>query len=301
VKRGFIRSLTLFFWIAVLLVYAADFSLVLGASVAKSNFFETSDGVRLHYLEAGKGPETIVLIPGWLMPAMVFDAQLGALSERFRVIAFDPRSQGKSQVGIGAHTPERRSRDMHELLKVVKPVRPILAGWSLGVMEVLDYLAKYKSAEIAGLILIDNSIGEGAPPAASNSSRRTNPANRDEYLRNFTASLTKKPLSKSMFEVIYASARQVPPDIARELINKPFPREYWRDTLLEQRKPVLYAIRPRFEEQGRLLVSKRPGLAEVEVFQDAGHALFIDEAPRFNRVVTEFADRVWDLSAGRKR
>jgi microsomal epoxide hydrolase len=168
-------------------------------------------------------------------------------------------------------------------------------------MEVLDYLARYGPPELAGLILIDNSIGEGAPPAASNSSRKTNPANRDEYLRNFTASLTKKPLSKSMFEVIYASAKQVPPEIARELINKPFPREYWRDTLLAQRKPVLYVIRPRFEEQGRILVSKRPGVAQVEVFQDAGHALFIDEASRFNQVVTEFAERVWGLSAGRRR
>jgi microsomal epoxide hydrolase len=284
-----------------LIVWAVNLPVVLGAAAAKDKFFETSDGVRLHYLEAGKGPETIVFIPGWLMPAMVFDAQVGALSERFRVVAFDPRSQGQSQVGVGAHTPERRSRDLHELLKVVAPVRPILAGWSLGVMEVLDYLARYGPPELAGLILIDNSIGEGAPPAASNSSRKTNPANRDEYLRNFTASLTKKPLSKSMFEVIYASAKQVPPEIARELINKPFPREYWRDTLLAQRKPVLYVIRPRFEEQGRILVSKRPGVAQVEVFQDAGHALFIDEASRFNQVVTEFAERVWGLSAGRRR
>jgi len=53
--------------------------------------------------------------------------------------------------------------------------------------------------------------------------------------------------------------------------------------------PVLYAIRPRFSEQGAALVAKRPGLARVEVFPAAGHALFLDEPARFNSVVSTFA------------
>ncbi len=299
-RKGFFSScLGCFYGLVLVILGLVGMGELKGGPVGKDKFFETSDGVRLHYVDAGRGPETIVFVPGWLMPAAVFDAQVNALSARFRVVAFDPRSQGKSQVGSGAHTPERRSRDLHELLKTVQPTRPILAGWSLGVMEVLDYLAKYKPEQISGLVLIDNSIGEGQPPSASKSSAggAAPPKDRAEYLRNFTLSLTKKPLSKEMFEVIYASARQMPADTARELINKPFPREYWRDTLLAQRVPVLYAIRPRFEEQGRLLVAKRPELARVEVFQEAGHALFIDEPSRFNKVLSAFAERVWSLPA----
>src|ERR1051325_4215642 len=34
-----------------------------------SAFFTTSDGIRIHYLEAGKGP-AIFFIPGWTMPAV---------------------------------------------------------------------------------------------------------------------------------------------------------------------------------------------------------------------------------------
>ena len=41
--------------------------------------FTSSDGVRLHYLEAGKGEQTLVFIPGWVMPAAVFEQQLGAV------------------------------------------------------------------------------------------------------------------------------------------------------------------------------------------------------------------------------
>jgi non-heme chloroperoxidase len=289
-------------WRAVLWCLLAFFvgGVSRAAEGVSDRFFRTSDGVKLHYLEAGRGPETMVFIPGWLMPAVVFEAQVRELSRRFRVISFDPRSQGKSEVFSGAHTPEARCRDIHELLKVVKPTRPILAGWSLGVMEVLDYLAHYQVADLAGLVLIDNSIGEGRPPGSGGSSKSgsgsSGPRDRSAYLRDFTLSLTKKPLTDPLFKAIYASTLQVPQEAARELLRKPYPREYWRDTLLAQSVPVLYTIRPRYEEQGEALLRKRPSLAKVELFNEAGHALFLDEPTRFNSVVTAFAEKTWALA-----
>ena len=75
------------------------------AAPVGSRFFINRDGLRLHYLEAGRGQKTIVLIPGWLMPAAVFRLQLEALGEQFRVLAFDPRSQGQSEISNEAHAP----------------------------------------------------------------------------------------------------------------------------------------------------------------------------------------------------
>ena len=69
-------------------------SLSLAASI-KDGFFQTSDGIRLHYLEAGKGP-AIVFIPGWTMPASIWKRQLEGLSAKYRVIALDPRSQNRT-------------------------------------------------------------------------------------------------------------------------------------------------------------------------------------------------------------
>ena len=134
------------------------------------------------------------------MPAAVFEAQVKGLSERFRVIAFDPRSQGKSELFGGAHTPALRSRDLQELLNEVRAENPILVGWSLGVMEVLDYLARYKRTNIAGLVLIDNSIGMGKPPASSGKSSQSGSASKDRaaYLKDFILGLTKKPMPHGM-------------------------------------------------------------------------------------------------------
>jgi microsomal epoxide hydrolase len=262
------------------------------AASVSDRYFTTSDHARLHYWEAGKGTHTLVFVPGWLMPAAVFEKQVRELSKDFRVIAFDPRAHGKSEVHRGPYTPRRRSKDLDELLQHAGVESCILAGWSLGVMEVLDYLAKHHPPQVRGLILIDNSIGEGTPPRSSGSSRPSS-SSREERMRGFTASLTKKPLSKSLFETIHRSTLQIPEPVASELIHKPFPREYWRDTLLAQKVPVLYAIRPRFREQGDALLSKKPALASVEIFPQAGHALFLDEPERFNQITTQFARRVF--------
>ena len=41
------------------------------------HFFLTSDGVRLHYLEAGPpNGHTLVLVPGWTMPAWIWMPQI---------------------------------------------------------------------------------------------------------------------------------------------------------------------------------------------------------------------------------
>jgi len=52
--------------------------------VASSGYFSTSDGVRLHYLEAGQGPP-VVWLPGWTQPASGFAEPLGALSDAYRI------------------------------------------------------------------------------------------------------------------------------------------------------------------------------------------------------------------------
>ena len=83
----------------------------------KSRYFVTSDGVRLHYLEAGPQlGHTIVFVPGWTMPAWIWRPQIQAFARRYHVVAFDPRGQGDSDapaVGLraGAARPGHRRAD----------------------------------------------------------------------------------------------------------------------------------------------------------------------------------------------
>src|SRR6185312_8142002 len=107
-----------------------------------SRFFRSSDGVRLHYLEAGSPRAlTIVLVPGWTMPAWIWGPQLSAFSRSYHVIAFDPRGQGESDVPEWGYEPFRRGQDIADLIAALGNKGPVLlAGWSLGVLDTLAYV-----------------------------------------------------------------------------------------------------------------------------------------------------------------
>src|SRR5579871_3672404 len=107
----------------------------LAAPPVKSGSLTTSDGVRLHYLEAGSGP-AILFEPGWTMPAEIWEPQIRYFSEHYRVVALDPRSQGESQKTAEGHYPERRAQDMQEVVQQLHLAPALLVGWSLGVPEV---------------------------------------------------------------------------------------------------------------------------------------------------------------------
>lgn len=263
--------------------------------------FTTSDGVRLHYIEAGRGNQTLVLIPGWLMPAAVFEKQFAALSKSYRVLALDPRSQGLSEVTTLSHAPKRRIQDIDEFLKAAQVRDFVLAGWSLGVLESLDFVANYKPKGLRGLILIDNSVGEGKPPAGrrSNFAQTMNdPVKREQYMRTFSQDIYRKPPPPVLAQAVLDSALQAAPDVAIQLLNQPYPRTYWSETLQKQQIPVLYAIRPWLKEQGEALQKKRArDLITIEMFDKAGHALFVDEAESFNQAVLKFSQQAFTRKA----
>src|SRR5438445_13726035 len=75
--------------LCILLVPSAE------AQARGSGFFKTSDGIRIHYVEAGSGRPS-VFIPGWTMPAWIWQKQSDDYSKRYHVIAVDALSQGES-------------------------------------------------------------------------------------------------------------------------------------------------------------------------------------------------------------
>jgi microsomal epoxide hydrolase len=72
------------------------------------------------------------------------------------------------------------------------------------------------------------------------------------------------------------------------LLSYPFEREHWKQIAHAFAKPLLYVVTPQFAAQARNLKKNRPA-TRVEIFERAGHALFAEEAPRFNALIENFA------------
>ncbi len=268
---------------------------------SQSHFFTTSDGVRLHYLEAGpRAAHTIVFVPGWTMPAWIWWPQIAAFSRAYHVIAFDPRGQGDSEVAPAGYDPERRGRDVGELLAHVEGAPALVVGWSLGVLDTLAEVHIEGDARFAGLVLVDNSVGEDPPPDPVKPIRAhalerplERPVPYAVFMRNFVRGMFRTPQSPAYLDRLTEATLRTPEPAARALRSYPVPRTYWREAIYAARVPVLYVVRPVFAAQAANLQRNRPD-TETAVFSDAGHALFVDDAARFNALMQDFIHRhVW--------
>ncbi|MCC7079986.1 MAG: alpha/beta fold hydrolase [Burkholderiales bacterium] len=255
----------------------------------KSNYFRTSDGVRLHVLEAsakGVAADTAVLafVTGWSMPASIWDAQLRALGQRHRCAALDPRGQGASAVPTHGYTLDRRTLDIAEF--VTRYPKVVLIGWSLGALECLHYVHAYGHDHIAALVLVDSSVGEQPPPAAGNFTDALK-ADRAKAVAAFVRAIFHSPRPPEQIRQLIDGALRLPLQASIDLLSYPKPREYWRDIAWAFPKPLLYVVTPQFAEQAKNLRRHRPG-TRVEIFERAGHALFVDEPRRFDALLEEF-------------
>jgi len=262
------------------------------AQIVRRNF-QSSDNVRLSFLEAGvenavEKKTTIAFITGWSMPASLWQRQLAELSPSYHALALDPRGQGESQVPTFGYTAERRATDIHEFLKPFSKV--ILVGWSLGAIESLQYIQMFGTDRLAGLVLVDSSVGEEPAPAAGAEGAflKELRKDRDKALTGFIHAIFKTKRSDVDLDDLVHGARRMALDDSIALLSYPFPRTHWREITHGFPKPLLYVVTPQFEAQAHNLEMNRPG-TQIEVFRSAGHALFVDEPQRFNGLIEKFA------------
>jgi non-heme chloroperoxidase len=254
--------------------------------------FQTSDGATLSILEAGQGHAstrglTIAWVPGWSMPATIWQRQLEALGRSYHTLALDPRGQGESQTPSFGYTAERRATDLHDFLQPFSDV--LLIGWSLGAIESLQYVYMFGAQRLAGLVLVDSSVGEEpAPPSGGTFTRRLR-ENRDAMLNEFVRAIFSKPRPEPEIESFVRGAKRMRLEDSLALLSYPFERTHWKRIVHGFNKPLLYVVTPQFEKQGRNLQKHRPG-TQMEVFKRAGHALFVDEPQRFNALILRFAE-----------
>jgi non-heme chloroperoxidase len=252
-------------------------------------FFRTSDNVQLHYLEAGNG-QTLVFVPGWLMPAEIWEPQIRYFSQRFHVIALDPRSQGKSETAKTGHEPDTRARDIKELIDNLKVDSVVLVGWSLGVLESLAYIKSFGTRRLDALVLVDNSIGEEPPPVSDPTFLSRLKNDRVTTITRFVRGMYKTAQSEDYYQKIISQSLKTPLAASVSLLNNNYPREVWKRIVYQTEKPILYIVTPRFREQAENLKAHKPEVW-IEVFEHAGHALFVDEKQRFNKLMEDFIQK----------
>lgn len=264
----------------------------------KDGFFTTSDGVKLHYLEAGSGP-AILFEPGWTMPAWIWDPQIRHFAEHYHVVALDPRSQGDSDKPSEGNSCERRAQDIQELLEQLKLGPAVLVGWSLGVPELLTYAEQFGGSHVRAYLLVDGFAWEKQDPQFITSMvgvYKQVETNRREFTEKFVRSMYKKPQPEEYIERVVAASLKMPTDSAVAASVSSISRASWHPALAKLDRPVLVMCQTQLKSMAADPIVSAVPSTRVELFEDAGHALFVDDAARFNTVLEDFIRHLSDGS-----
>jgi pimeloyl-ACP methyl ester carboxylesterase len=120
---------------------------------APQSQFADVNGVKLHYLVAGKG-DPVVLLHGYAETSHMWLPLIAKLADKHTVIAPDLRGFGESSAPAEGYTKAAMAQDIHALLQSLKYDRIRLVGHDIGLMVAYAYAAQYPS-EVDRLVLME--------------------------------------------------------------------------------------------------------------------------------------------------
>jgi 3-oxoadipate enol-lactonase len=128
-----------------------------------SGIIKTGDGCAISWRMDGPEDAPVLLMSNSLGTALaMWDGQIEALSQTHRVLRYDKRGHGKSDVPPGAYSLDRLGRDVLELVDALGIARFDFCGLSLGGMTG-QWLAVRAPDRIDRLVLCNTSAYMGPP------------------------------------------------------------------------------------------------------------------------------------------
>jgi len=260
------------------------------------------DGVAIAVQELGdpNGP-AIVFIHGLLGSRLNWEKQTASPDlQRYRMITYDMRGHGlsgKPDDAAAYRDGRRYADDLAAVLKASHAQRPVLVGWSLGGLVMSSYLAAYGDTAISGAIYVDGVIELDPALITPHPPVYAALASDDlkihlDAVRSFLGLCFHTQPDSATFERLLSNAAMASWTMTRTI---PSMTAAVTEGLPKARVPVLVL----YGSQDAL-VQVKPSIARARqlnprirtmLYDDSGHAPFLEEAQRFNRDLATFVDQ----------
>jgi len=270
-----------------------------GTGLAQSSKPEVQSGMaevrepRLYYEAAGKG-EAVVLIHGGGLDCRMWDAQFEALARSYRVVRYDVRGFGKSEL---PDKPYSDHGDLGEVLDFLKIDRAHLVGLSMGGRIALDFALAFPR-RVRSLVLAGPGISgfQFTPESSKRFFEQVRAAQVGHWEKALQMWLTSDYIAPAMEQpLLRPGIEKMARDNLKTLLMNYMLQidldppavgrlpEIQAPTLLilgDRDVPDIYAI-------AKLLQEKLAGIRRLDV-KGAGHMVNLEKPEEFNKALLEF-------------
>ena len=139
--------------IAALVLFAWSLTHAAAAHRTVTSGTAEVEGVKLHYLTAGRGP-AVVLLHGYTQTSRMWKPIIPLLAERFRVIAPDLPGIGDSEIPTDGLDMKTAAVRIHALVRSLGVEKARVVGHDIGLMVAYAYAAQFPG-EVEKLVVMD--------------------------------------------------------------------------------------------------------------------------------------------------
>ncbi len=255
-------------------------------------------GVDYNYDEYGAGEETMIFSHGMLFAGWMFEHQVKFFQDRYRVITYDFRGQGKTEVTEDGYDIDSLYEDTVELIRALSPKPVIYVGLSMGGFVGMRLAARNPEL-VSKLIILDSTCKEEP--------FETIP--KYKMLNNIVKTVGFWPVEKSVMEIMFGEK------FLKDKSRKPEYDLYLSRLKQNNRSAVVKAVLGVVERKGiqfelanitcptlivrgeqdkqvtherSLIVHENiKGSVHVEI-PGAGHSGTLEEPDQYNQVINDF-------------
>jgi 3-oxoadipate enol-lactonase len=259
----------------------------------------TANGIGIHYtLEGAESAPVIALSHSLSTNLTMWEPQMEVLLRSHRVLRYDTRGHGGTDVPEGPYTLEMLAEDVQALLHVLGVPKTHFMGISMGGM-VGQTLALMAPELLRSLILCDTSsvIPEDAGPVW------------DDRIRTAETRGMEAHVSATIERWFTPGFQRERPEVIAEvsaMIRATSPRGYigcahairhlnLTDRLSSIRVPTLIIVGeddPGTPVSAARAIHEKIGGSELVILKSASHLSNIEQAEAFNRAVSSFLNRI---------
>ena len=271
------------------------------AAYGRSEFIEVEKNVRLHVSDLGEG-SPVILIHGWPLSNAMYEYQYDALIKNgHRAVGITLRGFGQSDKPYGKYDYDVFASDIKVVLEQLQIDNAVLGGFSFGGATVIRFATNYNNEHISKLALFGaaapcevrrDDFPYGLPIEILNNLISLNSTNRpqliEEFGKLFAASETALPkgisdwLSRIQFQSSQYAMEQGlcmirDSDLRSDLEKVTIPTAIFHG---KQDKLCPFELA---EQLHKGIVNSK-----LVVFENSGHALFLEERSKFNDELIKF-------------
>lgn len=124
----------------------------------QDHYFNTSDNVRLHYIDEGDSSSTVIILPGMGENAATYADIVHRLSDEYHVYVLDYRGTGLSEDGREGYHIERLAKDVYEFMEAAAIGYFSIVGHGMGNAVAWCLFELFGQRRVRQYVLV-----EGAP------------------------------------------------------------------------------------------------------------------------------------------